>query len=300
MGKGSEETTTTRLSQEDINATQAGRDAGYATADAAYGGSWAQPLDPMSEQAGGQYGQMYDAYGNLAQQYGQQFQQASQIGMGMGLEGLSGYMNPMLEQYYAGMDPMYQRAYAQAGQTAGQQATQQGAYGGSRSAILEGQMRGDVQRSQMADYGRVQYGAARDAAGMLMQDRARIGGYQGMYGGLGMDALSGQMGATGAQAGYGDYRRNVAQQQAMDEYMRRAAGQEAIQSGYGRDTERTTTSEKGGDLFGDILAVGGTAAGIAFPPAAPAINLLGGQPQAAPQAPQGANPWGMGGYGWSS
>ena len=296
MGKGSEESQTTRISAEDAASVRAGREAGQATAGAAMSQPWAQGLDPLTGQAIGQYDQQYGQYGQYGQQGMDLFGRASEVGMGMGLEGMDAYMNPMLQQYYQGMDPMYARAYEQAGQTAGQQATMQGAYGGSRGAIMEGQMRGDVQRSQMADYGGMQYQAGRDAAGMLMQDRSRIGGYQDMYRGMGLDALGGQADITRNQAMMGDYRRNVAQQQAQDEYMRRMAAQQGIQSGHGQNIETVQTTRKEGDLLGDVLAVGGMAGGLLMPGAGGILGQLGGGrqgPQVTSQMAAATQPQGV-------
>lgn len=264
MGKGSTETITTQIGESDAAATEMGRVAGQQTATAANATPWAQGLDPLTGQAIGQYGQQYDQYGQYGDQFNQWAQQGMATGMQTGLEGLGGYMNPMMDQYRAGMDPMYARAYEQAGQTAGQNATMQGAFGGSRSAIMEGQMRGDVQRSQMADYGQRQYQSAQEGARMMMEERARMGGYGQNFSGMGMNALAGQGDVTRNQAIMGDYRRNVAGQQAQDEYMRRAAAQQAITGSYGRTIQNTTTTEKPGDLLGDVMSVGGTLGGFAF------------------------------------
>jgi hypothetical protein len=276
MGKGSTETQTTALSEEDAASIRAGRDAGAATAAAANAGPWAQGLDPYTHQAGQQYDDIYGQYGGFGDVFSDLLRQSSDIGMQTGLQGLESYMNPMLGSYFAGMDPMYQNAYAQAGQTADQQATMQGAFGGSRAGIAEGQARGDVQIAQLADYGSHQYQAARDAAGMLMDDRSRIGGYQNLYAGMGLNALAGQQDVTRNQAIMGDYRRNVAQQQAQDEYMRRAAAQQGIQAGHGENISTSVTSEKEGDLLGDVLSVGGMAAGALIPGAGGLLGMLGG------------------------
>lgn len=296
MGKGSSETTTTAISQEDANSVRAGRTAGQATANAANAGPWAQGVNQLTQQALGQYGDMYNQYGQMGGQGQNLFNQASQVGMQTGLEGLGGYMNPMLEQYFAGMDPMYQRAMEQANMMAKQGASGAGmAFGqNSRAGLMQGQAIGDIMRQQMADYGNRQYQSASDAANMLMADRNRIGSYQGMYGQMGLAGLGGQMDVTKNQMLGGDYLRNVASQQAQDPYMRRAAAQQAIQSGHGQNISTSTTTEKSGDLLGDILSVGSTIGSFAVPGAGGLLGGLlgggGGAPQITSQMAQATQP----------
>jgi hypothetical protein len=199
-------------------------------------------------------------------------QSALGFGMGTGLEGMGDYMNPMLAQYFQGMDPLYDRAYAQAGQTAGQQATMQGAFGGSRAGIMEGQMRGDVQRAQMADYGSRQYQAAQQAAQLLMGERARMG-QMGM--GMSQLGLGGQMGALGGMGGTnrdlmlgGDYLRNIQQQGNEQEYRNALNAAQAITGTYGKDIKKVTEDRQEGSVLGDLMGIGGMVGG----------TLLGGVP----------------------
>ncbi len=120
-----------------------------------------------------------------------------------------------------------------------------------------------------------------------------MGGMAQNYAGMGMNALSGQGGVTRNQAIMGDYRRNVASQQAQDEYMRAAAAQNAITGSYGRDIKRTETSVKEGDLLGDVMSVAGTVGGfVAGGPAGAAAmsSLGGGQPPITSQMAQATQP----------
>ena len=286
MGKRSTETNTQSISQEDADAVRRGRTAGNATAGAANNGGqmWAQGLDPLTGQAIQQYGDQYGQYGQYGQQFMDQGNTAYGAAMGTGLGGIGAYMNPMVQQYMQGMNPVYQNQMSEAQRMAQQQSSGPGqAYGqNSRSAILEGQMMGDINRQQGADYGQMQYQAARDSAGMMMGERDRMAQMAQYYSGMGMDALSGQEGVTRNQAMMGDYRRSVAGEQAMDPYRRAAAAQQAIQQGYGQTISSTNTSEKSGDLFGDIMAVGGTIGGLA--------GLGGGQRQGEPAPMQGLRP----------
>ncbi len=302
MGKGSTETTTNTLGRGDTQHIQSGRDAGAATASQALnGGPWAQGMDPLSQQAIDQYGQQYGQYGQLAGNYNAMAQNALGQAGQTGLGGLGGYMNPMLQQYFQGMDPMYQRAYDQSALHARQQATGAGqAFGqNSRSGLMEGEATGNVQRQQMADYGNVQYQTGRDAAGMLMGDRARLGQLGMGMGGMGMNAMGAQNTLTGQQAQMGDYRRNVDQQVAQDPYMRHAAAQQAWNTSYGKDQVQRTTSEKSGSLLNDALSIGGMAASFLVPGAGGALGMLGStgggqQPNYNVQNPQ-SNIWNYGG-----
>lgn len=303
FGKGSSETTTTTLSQEDADQIRATRAAGEATAGAATGGEpWAQPIDPLTGQAIDQYQGQYDQYGNFIGDSQGYYGQASEGALQTGLEGIGDYMNPMLAEYMSSMDPEWQQRIAEANQMAEQQASGPGqAFGqNSRSGLLAGRAISDVQRAQMADYGNRAYGAARDAAGFMMGERGRLGGLAGMYGGMGLNALAGQRGVSGDIGRMGEYRRGVGREQAMDDYARQLAGLEARRGSYGKDISTSTTDEKEGDFLGDLLSTAGTVGSIMLPGAGAAAGILGslgggeaGDTSLSPQPAQ--TPWG-GGY----
>jgi hypothetical protein len=257
---GDKTTQTNRISEEDANAIRGIRDAGQTTADAAMAGPWATGANPYTQQGMDRLGQLYGA-ADMSRRWGQDYgRNALNFASQTGLQGMGDYMNPMLSQYFAGMDPMYARAYEQAGTTAAQNATRQGAFGGSRSAIMEGQMRGDVQRNQMADYGRYQAMAGQDAIRAMLGERQ----FQGQ---LGQNMLNFSQNALNQQGMFnqqrmagGDYLRRVQMEQNMDPYTRAAAAQNAKMSAYGKDIENSSTTQTQQSPFNQMLNLAATAA----------------------------------------
>lgn len=279
-------TTTTQLGKGDRAYIDQTRLAGERTDAAAMGGNWAEGINPLTQQAAGQYGDIYGGLQNLYGQYGQMADQYGQYTGALdfanqtGLQGMGDYMNPMLGQYYQGMNPVYDQQRANAGMAADQYSTMAGGYGGSRSAVANMYGQQQVNLAQGADYGNVQYMAGRDAAGMLMGERSRMqnlgfGAMQGqanMYGQQ-RNVLGQQQGVTGAQASMGDYMRNVRMQQNEDEYRRSLAGQNAMETAYGRDKKRTVTNVEEGNVLGDMLGAA-TTIGSFFVPGAQGLGGL--------------------------
>lgn len=268
LGLGGDKTTTSTstLSQEDAEYLRQMRASGTAGQDIATGGGpWAPGVDPMSQQAAGQYGDIYGGYSGMASQYGDMAGQAYGNAMGMGLSGLGAYSNPMMQNYISGTDPQYQQRLAEAMSAGGTLASAPGQAAGAnvRGELFRSNLMGNVMSGRQAELGGMQYGMTRDAAGMLMSDRARMGQLGGQFGGMALSGLGGMQGISRDQAMMGDYFRGVRGEQARDEFGRHAAGQQLAQGAYGGPISQTQTDvEEGGGWLGDVLGLAGMAGGM--------------------------------------
>jgi hypothetical protein len=279
------------------------RGAAGQTAAAAQGGQWAQGIDPLTGQAIGQYGDIYGQYGNM---YGQGGQMANlgmgalQGGMQTGFGGLGQYVDPIVQAYQqatqGGYDYNLNRARSEggiAGTLPGQAPDQAG-----RAGILQAELMGNVMRGRQQELGGVAAQAQNTALQSMMAERARMGqlglgaygqGAQGQFG-----ALSGMGSTTRDQALMGDYRRGVGREQAMDEYQRMLAAQQALQSGYMGPMTQTRTTREEGSVFGDLMGMAGIASSFIPGIGGAASGVLGalggggGGPQVqAPMVPMG-------------
>jgi len=185
-------------------------------------------LDPATQR----YLQAYRgaAQGQLAQQvnpYQQAFgQQAGQLAQNLGfaqqqgLGGIGAYMNPYEQQVIGGVQSDFDRQRQIAQMMGAQQATQGGAFGGSRGAVLQGQMLGDVGRNEAQTLAGLRYGGFGDAAQRLMADRqmaANLGlaGFQGQ-GLLGQQMAQNRMASlAGMQGAIGPFQGTVTDEQKM-------------------------------------------------------------------------------------
>lgn len=291
LGLGGDKTSTSTqtIGADDAAYVDQIRAAGQRTDAATQGGNWAEGVNPLTQQAAGQYGDIYGGlqglygqYGQMADQYGQ-YTGALDFANQTGLQGMGEYMNPMLDQYYAGMNPMYDQQRAQAGMAVDQGSTLAGGYGGSRSAVANMYGQNQINLAQGADYGRIQYGAGRDAAGMLLSERGRMqnlgfGAMQGqasMYGAQ-QGVLNQQQGVSGAQAQLGDYMRDVRMQQNQDQYRRSLAGGQAMQDSYMGPKKQVRTDVEEGSVFGDLMGIAGTVGSFMVPGAGAALSGLSG------------------------
>lgn len=137
---------------------------------------------------------------------------ASQRGMG----GIEDYYNPYQEEVIGGMRSDFDRQRGLAQKSAQQMATRQGAFGGSRSAVLEAEYGRDINQLESQQLGRMRQAGYSEAGDRLMADRrmaANLGlsGLQGMAGvGQFMDqrqlaAIQGMGGAIGPRQGTSTY-----------------------------------------------------------------------------------------------
>ena len=304
FGGGDKVTTNERaLSDEDAAAIRAGRDAGQASADAAMAGPWAQGVNPYTQQAADQFGQQYGAQQQFGDQWGAYGQQAMQGAMQTGMGAISPLQQQMMEQYRAGMDPVHAQNQAMLGMSANQNATGQGAYGGSRSAIQQAMAENQALQGRAAQYGQMQYQTGQDAMQFAQQERARMQQLGLSAGQMQQGAMGQQMGLSGNTAKMGDYMRNVAGQQAQDEFARRAAAQGQIQGGYGKDISYTDTkTEEGTGILGGIIGAATKIGSFALPGIGGALSGLigggGGGGQSTSQSPimqSDPNIWNYGG-----
>ena len=279
MGKGSSETATQRMGEQDQAYINQVRTAAGATSAAAAGGVWAEGPNQYQQDAAQRWGDVYgagqDMYNRGMQGWGNAMQQ--------GLNGLSAYTDPLMADYGQYMNPVFDRMRGQRQMGIAQDATRQGAYGGSRSAVAASL--GDAQQNELEGNFYLQALMQNQGMGLgaMMQDRQR--GLQGaLFAGGGLNAMAG----ANQQAGQtGELFRNIDVGMNMDPYTRSLAAQQAQMGGFMGPMEQSNTTEKSGNLFGDILGLGLTGASFFFPPAAAAaqatqtMNGLGGNEAAA-------------------
>lgn len=254
MGKGGSTTTTQTMSLDP--STQAYKDWYQQQAQAAAkraGGMGQITAGPgaASAEAGRLYSGAGAGYGDLARQ---------NLGFASGpLSGmdLSGYLNPHESGVIGGVQSDFDRQRGLASARAGDLATQEGAFGGSRSALLEAQGLRDVNQQETNTLANLRYGGFMNAQDRAMADRA-------MAANLGMAGLGGQLQAGQGLMDLDAYRQAIATQQNMDPLMRsRYAlefGQMGMNTPYGMTN--TTTEERSGNWFNDLLGLGMTAGGF--------------------------------------
>lgn len=260
LGKGSKQTTTTKIDPKTQSYVDYMRGAGRGVNETALGSEpWAQPMSPLF----GQGLEQLNAAGQLGMGLGG-------IGAGMigaalpgalaqGLGGLGGYANPYAAQMIGSAIPGYQYNRQLANQAAGQMATQQGAYGGSREAILRAEQMGQIDRGFQEMVGQAAGQGTQMGMNAMMQDRARLAGMLP----LGFGSISQQQQIlqqlAGQYQGMGEYQRQVAQQQAMDPYTRAAAGAGMLPTTLG-PYGTTSVQQQSGNLFKDLMGLGMVAA----------------------------------------
>jgi len=109
-------------------------------------------------------------------------------GMQTGLGGLDQYLNPYMDQVVdAARTGIFDPQRDQARLRASDLATKAGAFGGDRSAILESQMVGDVNRNEASTLASLRQSGFEQAVNQLLAERSRQGqmglaGAQGLFG----------------------------------------------------------------------------------------------------------------------
>lgn len=224
------------------------------------------------------------------QRFSQDFSGAGQFGFTPGSFDPSraqDFFDPFQEQVIGGVQQDFDRQREQAMTRAAQEATQAGAFGGSRSGVLQAeQLRniGDREAQTLANLRSQGFdratGRAFDEFGL--QQNLGFGAAQARQQG----ALQGaglNLQAAGQQFGAGSELQRLAQQRAMEPLFRQRQALQLAQQGFGGPTGGTTnqrqvTKEPGSGLFGNILGIGQVLAGAgALGPIGGAIGgLFGG------------------------
>lgn len=288
-------TTTSALGAEDANQIRDQRAAAEQAAQAAMGVEVAG-ANPYTTGAMENYAGMYGEFGGQAAGYGGQAQGAFDFANQTGMGGVGEYyQQPLLDQYFANMNPQWAEQMNMAGMGGQQGATSAGAYGGSRAAIASEYGRRQVGNAQMADYGARTYDIGRDAAGYMMGERERMqrmgmgfAGLQGQYDdrryGVNRDLMLG-----------GDYMRNIETEQNRSGFVNAANAAEQTRLGYGKDISSTVERREEGSILGDLAGLATTAAGIAMPGAGSMLGQLGGGggPQITPEMAAATQPQGI-------
>lgn len=268
LGLGGDKVTTVTdtLSDEDARSVRSGRQAGQRAA-GAYRDTQIAGMDPR-------YANWMRGYQGLQRQGSDLFntgQGMIDYGSQIGLSNLGDYMNPMLEQYFQRMDPMYQHQANMAGMQFDQNATSSGAFGGARQAVANEYGRNQVGLQKAADYGNRTYNAASQGAEMLVGDRAR---QLQMGQALSQLGMSGQDRALAAQVNLGDYGRNVQNEIYRHPAMMEQNALNAITGAHGQNIQTTSENRQEGSVLGDIMGIAGMGAGMLF--GGPAGAALGG------------------------
>ncbi len=245
-------------------------------------GPTAQGVNAMGRQGMGVLGGLGSAWSSPAFQ---QYMQANQ-GLVGGLDfaqerfgegALDAYMNPYQNQVIDAMNQQFDLSGKRAVQTAAQEATKAGAYGGSRSGLLQGAALGDVERQRnQAVSGALQQGY-QNAYQQWMADRqmaaglgqAGLGGlFAGQQYGNAWDMQRGQ-----AQMQAGEYERALRERQLQEPLQRQLMAQQLINASVG--PYGTTQKESGGGSFlGGLL--GGAVSLFGGPLGGPIMGALGG------------------------
>lgn len=258
------------------------------------GGPITAGMDPASRYAGQQlYG--FDQLNPIQQQalagYGGLYN------MGFTPEGLNtdAFFNPFQDQVIGGVQSDYDRQRQMAARQSGDLATQAGAFGGSRSAVLQGEALRDINMDEAQQLANLRYSGYGDAQRMAMQ--LGLTGLQGL-GGFGnlQKMLEGQK--IQGLLGFGDYSRGVNQEQMRDELLRNQLAQGMHQSGImfpGQTSTQTQQSQMG--WLPGLLGIGSAAAGLGLPGAIAGLFGGGGQaPQYNPMSLGGVSPYQA--WGW--
>lgn len=282
LGGDKKSTSTTSMSKEDMEYIRGVRESGQDLQNLAnQGGPWAQGVNPYTTAGMTQYQDLLGQYGGIASQYGGMAQDAFGGAMQTGLSGIGGYANPYAQLQINAMKPTwdYQRDLASmqgklGGNAPGVSHSQQ-----ARSALLEAELLGGVNRAQSQFEGDVWGQAGAQGLQAMMAERARMAGLGGQMAGLGLSGLGGQMDANRNLMLGGDYLRNVDRELATDEWNRATAGHGALQQSFMGPMSQTTKNVEKGSVLGDLMSIGGMAAGFALGGgggASAASTILGG------------------------
>lgn len=267
LGLGGDKKThsTATIGREDADFIRRQRESGQNLQDLAnQGGPWVSGANPYTTQGMDMYGNLMGQYGDMAGQYGGMAGQAYGNAMGMGLQGLGGYVNPMMQQYAQQTDPEYQKRLQEAFSMGGTLGTAPGQAAGQniRGELFRSDLTGNVMGQRAQELGGIANQFTQLGSQMLMGDRARMGSLGGQFAGLQNQGLAGQMDANRNLMLGGDYLRNIDNQMLTDEWQRALAGHQAMQGSYGGPITQKQTNVEEGSVFGDLMGIAGMAGGM--------------------------------------
>jgi hypothetical protein len=184
----------------------------------------AVPVNPMQQASQAQRGALAGTGAGMG--YSPQQVTAGQLAG----TNLAPYMNPYQQNVIQGLQTEAQRASQLAANQLGAQATRAGAFGGSRQAIAQGQMMGDIQRGLnqqvgqllQSGYGQAQSAAQQDIANRMAAQQFNV--QSGLSGAQQRLQAAAQLGALGGQSfGYGQQiQSGLAQQGQMQQALQQA------------------------------------------------------------------------------
>lgn len=185
------------------------------------------------------------------------------------------FFNPFEDQVVGAAQQNFDRQRQQALNQAAQEATGAGAFGGSRSGILQAQALGDVNRNESQTLAQLRNQGFQNAQQMAAQEHGLM---QNLGFGSAQAAQQGRLRGAGLglqQAGQqfqmGERQRQIQQQRLQEPLFRQRQALQMANSGFGMPTGQTTrgtttTEESGGGLFGNLLGAGMTAVGAGLNP----------------------------------
>jgi hypothetical protein len=189
------------------------------------------------------------------------------LGMQWGADAAQQYMNPYQSQVMDQWNQQFGDMRQNTLNDVNQQAMQSGAFGGSRHGVAEGQALADLGKQQSMQQAQMLQQGYGDAYNQFSNDRgALMQGGQGMAN-LGFSGGQGLQGLAQQQMQFGDANRQIAQSgnDAKREEFLRGQGWNQQQLGamiaamngapYNKKGQQVTKTP--GNLFGDILGVGG-------------------------------------------
>jgi len=195
---------------------------------------------------------------------------------------LNPYMNPYNSQVVDATRDEFTRQRGLASNSANSMATGAGAFGGSRSAVLQANMLGDVNRNETSTIANLHAGGFDRMLQQLGMDkdrslRAGQGGLQGMLAGLGQ-GQGVDMARGNALFQGGEHIRQLRERQLQEPMFRQSQALNFMNQGIGPYGTTQTSQGGGGNALGS--AAGGAMAGAQFGPYGAAIGggigLLGG------------------------
>ena len=181
------------------------------------------------------------------------------------------FFSPFQDEVVQGVQSDFDRQRQQALNTAAQQATGAGAFGGSRSGILQAQALRDVNQNEASTLAQVRNRGFQNAQGLASQEHQLMqnlgfGSAQAAQQGRLREAGLGLQ-AAGQQFGMGERLRQIQQQRRQEPLFRQRQALQFANMGFGgplgqTTRGKTTTETSGGGLFGNLLGAGLTAAGL--------------------------------------
>lgn len=195
------------------------------------------------------------------------------------------FFSPFQDEVVGGVQQDFDRQRQQALTNAAQEATGAGAFGGSRSGILQAQALGDVNRNESQTLASLRNQGFQNAQGLAAREHGLMqnlgfgsaqAAQQGRLAGAGLGLQQ-----AGQQFGMGEHMRQIAQQRRQEPLFRHRQALGFGNMGFGGPTGQstqgtTTTEQSGGGLFGNLLGAGLTATGLGLPGAIGGLLGIGG------------------------